>query len=142
MKKVVVVLCFISLFFVGCRSKNHTLENIDKIDIEIRNGSILNFKDVKRTITDQTEISKIIKLVESLKFVKGIDREKYYPLTGAHSYYLSLFSKEKLIREYKIYGDFLTIKNSIDEEAIYYLCNGEELKIHIKYLANRLELDK
>ncbi|EOH89714.1 hypothetical protein ACTNBL_09165 [Enterococcus villorum] len=92
MKKIIVVLCFILLFFTAARSKDHSLENIDKVDVAVNNGSILNFKRAASTITESNEVLKIIQLLSSLNLKKKI--EEYRGLTGARSYYISMHSKK------------------------------------------------
>jgi hypothetical protein len=141
MKKIIVVLCFILLFFTACRSKDPSLENVDKVDVAVSNGSILNFKRGESTVTESKEVLKIIKLVSSLNLKKEIDMKEYLGLTGANSYYIRMYSKKKLIREYIIYGEFVTIKND-GEEIVYLVSNEDKLKTYINVLVENSSLSK
>lgn len=133
MKKIIVVLCFILLFFTASRSKDHSLENIDKVDVAVNNGSILNFKRAASTITESNEVLKIIQLLSSLNLKKEI--EEYYFFTGANMYYIRMYSKEKVICEYEIYGETLTINNG-REKAVYSVNNGDKLISYINDLVD------
>ncbi|MBF8807797.1 MAG: hypothetical protein IC227_04815 [Enterococcus lacertideformus] len=130
---IIIILCFIIPFFGACHSKPYAYKNVDKIHIEVRNCSILNFKGNDHTITDQTEILKIIKLVGELR--KDIHREKenyYSTVVGASTYYITLYSKEKILQEYKFFlSKYLTIKDSTGETVDYYLHNSEELESYL-----------
>ncbi|OQO68184.1 hypothetical protein BH747_12515 [Enterococcus villorum] len=62
---------FYSFIFTAGRSKDHSLENIDKVDVAVNNGSILNFKRAASTVTESNEILKITQLVSSLNLKKS-----------------------------------------------------------------------
>ena len=62
---------FYSFIFTAGRSKDHSLENIDKVDVAVNNGSILNKKRAASTVTESNEILKITQLVSSLNLKKS-----------------------------------------------------------------------
>lgn len=81
-------------------------ETADKVTIHTENGSVLDFKSEKATLTKTKDITKLQNRIEKCASNKKYVNES--PLVGATTYTIKMYTNDQLTATYALYGKTLT----------------------------------
>ncbi|MBP1047300.1 hypothetical protein I6N96_13535 [Enterococcus sp. BWM-S5] len=115
---VVLSVVVIFLFYRKNEKIELGVDEANKVVISISNGSVLNFEDREAAITDKQAINQIIEGVNDLNH-SSVKRVERIDLVGGTNYSVSFFKDELLLKICNVYGNFVTLGNTEENQIIY-----------------------
>lgn len=115
-----VVLSVVVIFLFYRKNEKIELgaDEANKVVISISNGSVLNFEDKEAAITDKQAINQIIEGMNDLNH-SSVERVERIDLVGGTNYSVSFFKDELLLKICNVYGNFVTLGNTEENQIIY-----------------------